>query len=113
MINSHASGSTPIAGSNAGMILDCYTYNHTDGLGIQSGGIWLKYDYQFDIYRDNGTSIIDTLHLDNLGNMTLNVRGSKLTFINSEGYTNCIYARTGITPNYPYPPLRVQYWFSG
>ena len=25
MTNSHATGSTPIAGSNAGMILDCYT----------------------------------------------------------------------------------------
>ena len=71
IINSQASGSAPVAGSNAGMILDCYTPSHRDGLGIQSGGIWLKYDNQFDIYYDSGTALTNSLHLDSSGNTKL------------------------------------------
>ncbi len=71
ILNSNASGSAPVAGSNAGMILDCYTYNNTDGLGIQNGGIWLKYDTIFNIYRDSGSALTNSLHLDSSGNATL------------------------------------------
>jgi hypothetical protein len=71
MINSHASGSSPIAGSNAGMILDCYTPTHQDGLGIQSGGIWLKYDNNFNIYYDNGSTILTAVALDTTGSMSI------------------------------------------
>ena len=71
ILNSNASGASPVANSNAGMILDCYTPNHRDGLGIQSGGIWLKYDDSFNIYNDNGTTVLEAVHLDNSGNIAI------------------------------------------
>jgi hypothetical protein len=71
IMNSHASGSSPVAGSNAGMIIDCYTPTHQDGLGIQSGGIWLKYDNNFNIYYDNGSSILAALALNTNGDATI------------------------------------------
>ena len=61
--------SAPVAGSDDGMILDCWTPSHGDGVGMQNGGMWLKYDNQFDIYRDSGTAITNSLHIDSAGNM--------------------------------------------
>jgi len=83
VINSHASGSYPVAGSNAGMILDCYTPNHRDGLGIQTGGIWLKYDNNFNIYYDNGSTVLTALALDSSRNtklISLNVQNDSGTY---------------------------------
>jgi hypothetical protein len=71
IMNSNASGSYPSPGSNAGMILDCYTPTHQDGLGIQSGGIWLKYDNNFNIYNDNGSTILTAVALNTNGDMTI------------------------------------------
>jgi hypothetical protein len=78
-------GTAPVAGSNAGMILDCWTPSHGDGLGIQSGGIWLKYDTQFDIYRDSGTALTHSLNLDSNGNMTLSAWGSSIYLFTPTG----------------------------
>lgn len=72
VMTSNASGSYPQPYSNAGMILDFYPTTHSEGLGIQPGGPWIKYGTTFNIYRDNGTSVLTAVSIDENRAMTIN-----------------------------------------
>jgi hypothetical protein len=98
VMNSQVSGHAPVAGSNAGMILDCWTPSHGDGLGIQSGGIWLKYDDSFNIYNDNGTTLLEAVHLDNLGNTTIAGSYSSSVSSSAPGHHNSAGLKVDLWP---------------
>ena len=111
-LHSNVPGAAPVAGSNAGMILDCYTPSHTDGLGIQSGGIWLKYDNQFDIYHDSGTAITNSLHLDSSGNMTIAGFASVNDHVTTDGYVTAS-GGTVYGPGYRFSTFGPEGYFGG
>jgi hypothetical protein len=69
-LNSYVPGAAPEAGGTDGLIIDCYPPTHSDGLGIQSGGVWIKYDNQFRFYHDSGATVTQTLHIDSVGTVT-------------------------------------------
>jgi hypothetical protein len=66
------SSSTPGPHSAAGLKVDLWPDAHSDGIGMQNGGMWLKYGGIFDIYYDSGTTMNSMLHLDSTGILTIN-----------------------------------------
>lgn len=71
VMTSNASGSYPQPYSNAGMILDFYPATHSEGLGIQPGGPWIKYGTNFTIYHDNGTNVQSAISIDENKKITI------------------------------------------